>query len=81
MAGNGYGYAVWRDKGWLSLIRYNKEGVWTFYGESARWERTPEKDNILSGGGDFVWYDEISEEEAKKVAVEIIKAYKAKNAK
>ena len=27
MAGNGYGYAVWRDDDWLSLIRYNENGV------------------------------------------------------
>ena len=81
MKENGYGYAVRRDDGILSLIRYRNGEVFTFYGDIANWERTPNRDNILSGGGDFVWYDEISEEEAKNVAMEIVKSYKEKNAK
>lgn len=78
MAGNGYEYAVWRDDGWISLIRYRDGEVFTFYGDTAGWERTPNKDNILSGGGDFVWYDVISEAEAKSVAKEIIENYRKK---
>ena len=77
-----YEYAVWREPDFLSLIRYNvEEGVYSFYGDTASWERTPNKDNILGGGGDFIWYDVIPEAEAKKVAREIIENYKAKNAK
>lgn len=76
----GYVYAVWRDDDWISLIRYNSEGVETFYGDTGGWERTPNKDNMLTGGGDFVWYDEITPEEAGEVAVEIVRKYRKKEA-
>ena len=81
MAETSYGYAVWRDGGVPTLIRYKNGEVFTFYGSTESWERTPNKDNILVGDGDFVWYDEISEDEAKRVAVQIMKNYKAKNVK
>ena len=57
-----YGYSVRTDFGFPILIRYHNGEVETFRPDG--WERTPGKDSILNGGGDFVWYDDISEEEA-----------------
>ena len=79
MANSGYGYSVWWHEDGPSLIRYKGGEVFTFFGDIADWERTPNKDNILNGGGDFVWYDDITEEEAKGIAAQIVRNYRNKN--
>lgn len=63
-----YGYAVRTAETKIPvLIRFTQGQVETFNPEAeGEWERTPLKDAILRGGGDFVWYDDISEAEAKR---------------
>lgn len=69
-----YGYSVRTDFGFPVLIRYHHGAVETFDpGEPGEWRRSPTKDSILYGGGDFVWYDDITEEEAKKYMEQIRK--------
>lgn len=75
-----YGYMVRTDGGYPVLIRSRHGAVETFDpSEPNEWRRSPVKDNILSGGGDWVWYDDITEEEAAKYADKIRKLYKAAN--
>ena len=74
-----YGYSV-KTEGGLVLIRYANGAVETFSPSTpGEWRRTPIKDNILNGGGDFVWYDDITEEEAMKYADRIRQAYNKAN--
>lgn len=60
-----YGYSVRTDFKTPILIRYKYGQVETFDpSEPGEWRRSPTKDSILAGGGDFVWYDDITEEKA-----------------
>ena len=72
-----YGYSVRTDGRKVPvLIRYRNGEVETFDPSVAgEWRRSPTKDSILYGGGDFVWYDDITEEEAMKYADRIREAY------
>ena len=65
-----YRYSVRTDFGFPILIRFANYAVET-YRKDGVWERTPGKDSILIGEGDFVWYDDITEEEAEKYMAEI----------
>ena len=66
MAKNGYGYMVRKDDDCPILIRFKNGAVETFRPkEPGEWVRTPVKDSILSGGGDFVWYDDVPEEDVE----------------
>lgn len=65
MTERNYGYSVRTDFETPILIRYKYGQVETFDPRvPGEWRRTPGKDNILIGGGDFVWYDDITEEKA-----------------
>lgn len=67
-----YGYSVRTDHGYPVLIRYKYGEVETFDpSEPNEWRRSPTKDSILYGGGDCVWYDEITEQEALKYMEQI----------
>lgn len=71
-----YGYSVWDDHdGTIPvLIRYRNGEVETFDpDEPGEWRRSPLKDSILYGGGDFVWYDDITEAEVPAVQDKIRK--------
>lgn len=72
-----YGYMVNKDRKCPVLIRFKYGAVETFRPNAeGEWVRTPIKDNILNGGGDFVWYDDIPEEEVEYYKDLICKAYK-----
>lgn len=59
MAGK-YGYMVRTDGPRPVLIRFKGGEVETFRPDApGEWERTPTKDSILRGGGDFVWYEDV----------------------
>ncbi len=67
---SGYGYAVRDDRdGTIPvLIRYRNGEVETFNPEKpGEWFRSPLKDSILFGGGDFIWYDDITEAEVPAI--------------
>ena len=75
-----YGYSVRKDGAYPILIRYKYGAVETFDpDEPGEWRRSPTKDSILIGGGDFVWYDDITEEEAMKYADQIREVYNRAN--
>lgn len=66
MALKDYGYMVENGDGFPVLIRFRHGAVETFYPDvEGEWERTPLKDSILNGGGDFVWYDDIPVEDVE----------------
>ncbi len=61
-----FGYMVDKSGPIPVLIRFQYGAVETFYpNEPGEWKRTPLKDSILEGGGNFVWYDDISEDQVE----------------
>lgn len=58
-----YGYSVMTANTKIPvLIRFANGQVETFDPTvEGEWRRSPSKDKILYGGGDFVWYDDITE--------------------
>ncbi len=71
-----------KDSGWKYMVktggrmpvlcRYKDGRVYTYYPEQPEpWTRTPAKDAVLFGDGDFAFYDDITEEEAEAYAEEI----------
>lgn len=65
-----YGYCVRTDFGFPMLIRYHNMEAEIYCGNGT-WERSPGDDEILVGKGDSVWWDDITEEDAKKYSKEI----------
>ena len=64
VGGSGYAYMVRKDEDCPVLIHFRSGCVETVRPrEDGEWVRTPRKDSILEGSGDFVWYDDISGEE------------------
>jgi hypothetical protein len=58
-----YQYQVWPER--RMLIRLSSECTELFCPcKDVEWQRAPHLDAIRYGGGDFVWYQSISEAEA-----------------
>jgi len=59
------------------LIRWDSPYIWTFDpGVEGEWRMSPEKDDMFRGQGDWVWYDDISDDEAEKYMEQIRTAYR-----
>lgn len=72
-----YGYSVRTDGRIPILIRYRYGAVETFDpSEPGEWRRSPLKDSLLYGGGDFVWYDDVPDSEVDFWKDKITKASK-----
>ncbi len=72
----GYAYMVRKDFGVPVLIRFRYAAAETFDPDvPGEWRRSPGKDSIIEGSGDWVWYDDISAEEAEIYADRIRKEY------
>ena len=66
MSKSDYGYMIRKDDDFLVLIRFKNGEVETFRPkEPGEWVRTPTKDSILEGSGDWVWYDDVPEEDVE----------------
>lgn len=74
-----YGYMVdTRDEKYPGLFRYKSGEVEMFSPlVQGEWVRTPGRDSVLFGEGDFVWFDDIPEEDVPKY-MEIIRRNVAK---
>lgn len=67
-----YSYEVWPESN--ELVRFSKEKVELFCpNDSEEWQALPHLEAMRYGGGNSVWFDPISEEEAKKYMVKFRK--------
>lgn len=70
-------YSVSKKLGFPVLIRWDNPNIWTFDPRvEGEWRLSPEKSEMLWGQGDWVWYDDISEEEAMKYMEEMREEYR-----
>lgn len=67
-----YSYSVRTDLGFPILARFGDRGAETLKRDGT-WEEAPHLNSIRSGGGLFMEYDDISEEEAREYMRKIIK--------
>ena len=66
MAERGYAYMIRKDEPLLVLIRFKGGKCETFRPNvPGEWERTPVKDSIIEGNGDWVWYDDVPDEDVE----------------
>ena len=66
MSRNEYGYMIRKHEVLPALIRFKNGAVETYRPwESDEWVRTPVKDSILEGSGDWVWYDDVPDEDVE----------------
>lgn len=64
MADAGYGYMINKSNGFMTLIRFKNGKCETFRPNiPGEWERSPAKDSIIEGKGDWVWYDDVPDED------------------
>ena len=62
MANSEYGYMVRSDEDIIVLIRFKNGAVETYRPWTGTdWVRTPTKDSILEGSGDWIWYEDVPE--------------------
>ena len=76
-----YQYMV--DKRGPDLVRVGSDHVFRRYspGDPKEWTESKFLDALAWGGGDWVWYDDITEEEAMQYMEQIRKSYEAAVAK
>lgn len=69
-----YSYAIWEERD--NLIRFSPEKVELFCpSKPEEWVAMPHLEELRYGGGNFVWYDDITEEEAMQYKERIRKKY------
>lgn len=77
MAGNEYAYMIWNDDTHMTLIRFQDAKCYTFDpDEPGEWRRSPVKDSIIEGSGDWVWYDDVPDEDVESWMNKIRDIYK-----
>ena len=66
MAVDGYVYMIQNDETTLDFIRF-KHGMCESFDPSVEgeWRRSPAKDSIIEGKGDWVWYDDVPDEDVE----------------
>jgi len=77
MAKTDYVYMINKSNGFMTLIRFDGGKCYTFRPDvPGEWERTPVKDSIAEGNGDWTWYDDVPEEDVEYWMEKIRDVYK-----